>query len=405
MASRINRPNGHKWIQFTGPDRRRQTLRLGKMSARDADSVKRRVELLLSARMVGSLPDPETAAWLTSIPRELRRRIEKLRLVTVQPDGTSERDGVTIAELADLGQKKPKPKSLTDTNERRYAAEHLVACFGASHKIEDITVGDAEDFYQWLQDGEEGAALAPSTAGKRCEKVKRYFASAVKRGWLEHNPFDEVTIRSSAPRDRDRTITTEMAMDILRETPDPRFRFVFACCRFGGMRQTEPLGIRWDGVNWEEGTITLWASKTKSWRTIPIFPEIRPLLDTLWEQAHDGEQFVLGRWNVSGSALTNRLKRVLRRLGVEPWPKPFHNLRATRQTELGDLYPAHVVNAWIGNTKDVAEKHYYRVTKEHIQSAQQPPAAGEVKPEALGVPAAATPPNRPAKAKQKAKRQ
>jgi hypothetical protein len=49
---------------------------------------------------------------------------------------------------------------------------------------------------------------------------------------------------------------------------------------------------------------------------------------------------------------------------VAPWPKLFHNLRASRETELAAIYPIHVVCAWNGNTERIAAKHYMQVTED-----------------------------------------
>src|SRR5687767_6032844 len=57
-----------------------------------------------------------------------------------------------------------------------------------------------------------------------------------------------------------------------------------------------------------------------------------------------------------------QLHRIIRKAGLTPWPRLFHNLRATRQTELNEQFPAHVVCAWIGNTEKVAQNHYLQVT-------------------------------------------
>ena len=48
-------------------------------------------------------------------------------------------------------------------------------------------------------------------------------------------------------------------------------------------------------------------------------------------------------------------------------------MRVTRQTELEDLFPSHVVCAWLGNSKPVAAKHYLHVTEAHFQKAAQNP--------------------------------
>ena len=51
----------------------------------------------------------------------------------------------------------------------------------------------------------------------------------------------------------------------------------------------------------------------------------------------------------------------------------FHNLRATRQTELEESFPSHVVCAWIGNSPKVAKEHDRQVTDDHFAKAVQNP--------------------------------
>ena len=56
------------------------------------------------------------------------------------------------------------------------------------------------------------------------------------------------------------------------------------------------------------------------------------------------------------------MQKIVKRAGVAVWPKLFHNLRATRETELAVSDPMHVVCEWIGNSPKVARESYLRVT-------------------------------------------
>ena len=69
--------------------------------------------------------------------------------------------------------------------------------------------------------------------------------------------------------------------------------------------------------------------------------------------------------------LGTTFKKIIRHAGVEVWPKPFQNLRSSRQTELEQDYPTYVVCRWLGNTPSVALKHYLTVTNDHYQKAVQ----------------------------------
>src|SRR5437773_2506669 len=98
MATINNRPNGHRWIQFSDPCGKRKTLRLGKATAKGAAEVCRRVELLLAARIAGTSLDRETATWLASLDGVLRKRLAAVGLA----DKPADIDGGTrLAEFLD----------------------------------------------------------------------------------------------------------------------------------------------------------------------------------------------------------------------------------------------------------------------------------------------------------------
>ncbi len=94
---------------------------------------------------------------------------------------------------------------------------------------------------------------------------------------------------------------------------------------------------------------------------MPIFPEIRAHLQTAFDRAPEGAEFVILRYR-SGSNLNPQLRRIVERAGVKPWPRAWHNLRASRQTELAAEFPLATVCSWIGNTKAIAAGHYLQVT-------------------------------------------
>ena len=120
-------------------------------------------------------------------------------------------------------------------------------------------------------------------------------------------------------------------------------------------------------------------------RHIPLFPELVEQLLEVSEQAEPGSEFVIqknrpaslrnkaGNWQ--NANLRTRFLKIIRRAGLKPWPKPWHNLRASRQTELCDQFPQHVVSRWLGNSEQVAREHYLQTTDEHWSRAVQPVSA------------------------------
>jgi hypothetical protein len=63
--------------------------------------------------------------------------------------------------------------------------------------------------------------------------------------------------------------------------------------------------------------------------------------------------------------------RILKRAGLKPWPKLFHNLRASRETELAAIHPLHTVCEWIGNSARIASAHYLQVTEADFERASR----------------------------------
>ena len=84
---------------------------------------------------------------------------------------------------------------------------------------------------------------------------------------------------------------------------------------------------------------------------IPLFPELRLHLEEAFEQAAPGRSQIIMRNRDTNSNLRTQIMRIIRRAGLSPSPKPFHNMRRSRQTELANSFPIHVVCEWLGNSE------------------------------------------------------
>jgi len=158
---------------------------------------------------------------------------------------------------------------------------------------------------------------------------------------------------------------------------------MFALSRFGGLRcPSEHFALTWDDIDWDKGRMTVHASKTEHHegggvRVVPIFPELRPYLDDVYHEAPAGPH-VINRYRDPAQNLRTQLMKIINRaaravpeLKLKPWPRLWHNLRASRQTELAAEHPLHVVCEWIGNSRLIAQEHYLRVTKADFQKATE----------------------------------
>jgi integrase len=140
--------------------------------------------------------------------------------------------------------------------------------------------------------------------------------------------------------------------------------------------------LRWDDVNWARKRILIHSPKTahrpgQESRVIPMFPELVEPLREAFEHAEDGAKFVITRFRDPGTNPRSQLLKLVRRAGLTPWPRLFHNMRASRETELAASHPIHVVCEWIGNSRLIAQEHYLRVTQGDFDAAVQEAASNK----------------------------
>ena len=144
------------------------------------------------------------------------------------------------------------------------------------------------------------------------------------------------------------------------------------------MRRTCPseiLALQWRDVNWAANRVTIRSEKTthlgKTSRQIPLFPELKPYLEEAFDLADVGTTFVITHNRNPEKNYGTQFMRIIERAGLESWERLFHKLRASRQTELSDEFPAHVVCARMGNTEIVARQHYLSTLDKHFDKATQ----------------------------------
>jgi integrase len=242
--------------------------------------------------------------------------------------------------------------------------DRLVKVFGADTDMADITPADADRFLVFLRE-----RYADGTSGPSIKQAKQFFRAAVRGKLIAENPFADIKAPSQVNDERLEFISLETAYKVLEACPDAEWRLIFALARFGGLRcPSEHMALAWADVDWERNRFRVDAPKTGV-RWVPIFAELKPYLEEAFESAAEGEVHVITRYRDTNMNLRTQLQRIIKRAGVEPWGKLFQNLRSTRETELAASHPIHVVCEWIGNSIDVAAKHYLQVTDADFERA------------------------------------
>ncbi len=387
MASiSTEKTTGRRIVQFTGVDGRRRSIRLGKVNKKQAKTIRLKVEKLVAAAITGHAPDDETARWVAEIQianTVLAKRLANMGLIqsTAQPpdaDATT-----TIGQFTSdfIRQFRNTVKAGTVTT-WRHARRLLLEHFDPDMPISQMTEGRAVEFRAYLMTRDHSRIprarkLSESTIRRRCGCLRQMFEHAVALEMISKNPFVSKRIPTTAPRLPQKAIVLpELSSRIMEHLPDHRWRLLFALARWGGLRvPSEPRRLKWCDVDWKRLQLTVSSPKTEHLagherRVIPIFPELLRPLQEAWDAAEEGQELVLPfTLDRTGASFRKPLIAAIRAAGSEPWPKLFNALRATRDTELREQFPSHVVDAWIGHDEAIAKKNYLQVTDEHYQRA------------------------------------
>lgn len=366
----MNDPGGLRRILLCAPDGSRKTIRLAKVNKRDAESFKLRVEALLACKLLGRPLDGELAAWLAERDDKTAAKLAKAGLI--EPRTPQETATLALAAFVDdyiARRTDVKPRSKANYQQAR---KYLVEFFGADRSLDSITKADADDWRRWML-GNKG--LAENTARKWSAMAKCFARYALDKELIRKNPFAGLPSKKQEETDRQAFVDHAIIAAVIDACPDAEWPAIFALARFGGLRcPSEVLALRLCDVDWEHDRIIVRSSKTehhagKDTRTIPLFAELRPWLLAAVEGASDGAEFIINRYRSADANLRTQTERIIRRAGLKPWPKTFQNLRSSRETDLAETYPIHVVCKWIGNSEAVARKHYLQLTDEHFDRA------------------------------------
>jgi len=375
MASLVNDPGGKKRILFVGPDGVRKAIRLGKCDQKTALAVKLKVESILAAKLAGTPIPQDTAHWLGEIGPELYEKLAKVGLVPP-------RNNTTLAEFLDrwIHHKEAQGASKESLISWGLVIDELKRLFG-NLPLKDIAPAHGEQYRQAMLD----RGLRGSTVSKRLGHARGMLEDGVRWGEIPANPWKHVRHAKGDISERRAYVPASVIDRVIEYAPNVWWKLLLALSRYAGLRiPSEAFRLRWDGVNWERGTLTVPSQKTagqgKPFRVIPIFPKLRPYLEAAWEAAEVGQEYVfpesfrrraMGPRGWVGCNLRQGFFRILQRAGIEPWPRLFHSLRASLESDLAQSFPLATVAKWLGNTPSIALQHYVDPTDVAFQRAKE----------------------------------
>ena len=333
---------------------KRHAIRLGKVSKATANTIADRLESLRTARRYGLPVDGAVAAWLQSAGDNLHEKVAAAGLIPSRKSVGCRQ----FLERFSTGEKSP----LTLRNDRQ-AITAALQFLPADKPISEVTPADAEALRAYLADN---LGFARATWSRHMKRIRSWFAVAKREHLITENPFSSIRLPAVDNPDRKRFIDRETFGRVLDQTENPQWRLVLCLARYGGLRiPSEALDLRWSDIDWKAKTIRIRAHKTKE-RTIPLFSELRPYLEAM---PRDGSDHVVTQARRAFPQWRRVVIDLVAKAGVKLWPRVFHNLRASRETELAQTYSLATVCEWIGNSQAVAMSHYLTVHPEDFARA------------------------------------
>ena len=366
-------------VDFVNHLGKRNRLRLGVVSHEDAMECRRFVEKLVNAKRLNHSPERSTIEWIAGINDELHERLSQFGLIESR---TSKSTVPTVGEWIKKYLEQRRRELAAGSIERlTRTGKRLEAFFGSKTRLDELTPAGAADWRAAMlaemtpaKKGEEQKPrLSETTIRNHSRDAKTIFNAAVDREIISRNPFAKLK-SSVLSSNRSRYVGPDEAAAVLEECHTVAWRCLFGLARFAGLRTpSETHRVTWADVNWERRLLTVYASKTKMSRIVPITADLFPILQAAFDEASDGAVNIV-KLGSHRSNLHRGMEKIIERAGLVPWEDLFQTLRCSAETDFARKYPQHEVSRWLGHSMKVSEKHYLMSDDRILESVTSAPA-------------------------------
>ena len=194
-------------------------------------------------------------------------------------------------------------------------------------KLRELNPHFVQQFYNSLGEATEGRkALSAKTVKNVHGVLHQALQQAVMIGYIRNNPTDYCNLPRMTKKEL-LPLNEEQSKAFLKEIQGQRFEVLFTVTLFTGMREGEVLGLMWDCVNFENGTILIdkqlqtdknasgtyvfTSPKSGKNRTITPAPWVMKLLRRHYLQQTEQRLKVGPLWENSGLVFVNEFGRHL----------------------------------------------------------------------------------------------
>lgn len=272
--------------------------------------------------------DPGTGKQIQrSITGKTQKEVsQKLKAVTISiDDGTyTTPNKMTVAQWLDiwtaeyLGAVKPR----TVDSYKSTVKIHIKPGLGAL-KLDSLNAHTIQSFYNGL--GEEKnskAGVSPKTVKNIHGVLHKALQQAVANGYIRFNPADACILPKITKKEI-QPLNEDQIASFLKAIKGHRFEDLFIITLFTGMREGEALGLLWECVNLEKGTIiinkqlqkvrgsqgqyTLAPTKNGKGRSITVAPSVVRVLKNIKKTQLENRLRHGACWENTGFVFTDEL--------------------------------------------------------------------------------------------------
>ena len=144
---------------------------------------------------------------------------------------------------------------------------------------QDFAALTPEDIDTWI-DAASTHGLAPSTIMGRLRLLRRFFEFLMEQGHLLRQPIRRHRHEVTVPQYLPHPIPDDDLVTFFRVIDSLRNRLIFLLMLRCGLRVSETVRLKWDAINWEQGTLRIDDGKGAVDRIVYFSPDV----DTAMQQ-------------------------------------------------------------------------------------------------------------------------
>lgn len=331
-------------------------------SRQEADQLAAIIDAITLADKHGEPMPRMVTEYMRSVPREL---LLKMAAANLTPCRQYEPINYVYRRYISTREKELSKSTLLIWDTCYHRLQQVHNCDEPMDTIDAEIVKKYKDI--WLTD------YSQATVCSTISRLRTLWSWACAERYASDNPWRAVSKGSDVNHARDYRVPEKYTQRILDACPSQFWRVLFCLWRIGGLRQQEPLELRWRDVDWTHRRLTIQSAKTRRYegkdvRQIPLVDILYQELEKLRAETPDDEDYII--WQCRRQSFSSGFRKILFTAGIEPWTKLHQNMRSTRENELiEEGFPAHVVGAWMGHTPKVQERHYLQVGDAYYEKA------------------------------------